>query len=598
MLRLPQTPLFRKSGGAKAAAAAAAAAADVSRQAPTAAFFDEGGNGGGYYGASSRGERDPRRQGLLAVADDGGVGQDGAGAFGHSQGGAPLDPQGAPLEQGPGYPNSDRLDRTIGKDGFLWSQEGVDSDGKQGAGEQRLEQRLEPGASGGDSHGRGVGDGGHGGNVGSLEHERGNPVNGSTGNLARDGSGRRGTEWSTGTATVSSVAIPRRNSTASNSAAAAEQFSPGEGRGMPNAGYAASSGGYRGGSSGGGGESGAVGPDGRVGPAARPNLWVNPASSSSSRHGPPSGAFGATSSAPAAFVANGAMSSPRKSALRDRSDGTPIKPTAPETPASPNRITGRGGWRAAAPQWQVPPVVSREGGSKAGDSKRWGAVSKSKGSGSPRGSGGGANSGGSGATANGSGGNGSKGVVVPTGPTIKVPRAELLGAVVARLIVRRGLVDEDAGGSEESSSSAGEGSGSGGGSSDDEDESDSESEEEEEEEEAEEEGEGGEEGEKEKEKEEKLKEKKRRRRRRRRRRRKGEAATVVREAVVSTWDEIGGRYVLVNAHGDEERMTLEELEVALQQSQVRSRDGRGIFLVGVLIFLVASRTAYQVPGTF
>ena len=48
---------------------------------------------------------------------------------------------------------------------------------------------------------------------------------------------------------------------------------------------------------------------------------------------------------------------------------------------------------------------------------------------------------------------------------------------------------------------------------------------------------------------------------------------MVREAVVSTWDEIGGRYVLVNAFGDEERMTLDELEVALQQSQVRIPDG-------------------------
>ncbi|CAN0066069.1 unnamed protein product, partial [Laminaria digitata] len=136
------------------------------------------------------------------------------------------------------------------------------------------------------------------------------------------------------------------------------------------------------------------------------------------------------------------------------------------------RVTGRGGWRAAAPQWPASVTASREGGSKAADSKRWGGGSKAKGSGSPRASGGGAKSSGSGAAANGSGG---KGAVVPTGPKINVPRAELLGAVVARLVLRRGLVPEDAGESEEGSSSGGV-SGSGGGSSDDSDLSDSEEE--------------------------------------------------------------------------------------------------------------------------
>lgn len=172
------------------------------------------------------------------------------------------------------------------------------------------------------------------------------------------------------------------------------------------------------------------------------------------------------------------------------------------------------------------------------------------------------------ATAGGSGrafsSSSSNGVVAANRPKIKVPRPELLGAVVARLVLRRGLVDEDAAGSDDGSSSGG---GGGNGSSDDMGESESDGEEEEEEEEAEDEEEegsnaGGKGKDKDKDKEA------RRRRRRRRKRRKGEEATVVREAVVLEFDELEGLYVLANAHGDEERLTLEELEVALQQSQV------------------------------
>ncbi|CAM9777765.1 unnamed protein product [Scytosiphon promiscuus] len=45
-------------------------------------------------------------------------------------------------------------------------------------------------------------------------------------------------------------------------------------------------------------------------------------------------------------------------------------------------------------------------------------------------------------------------------------------------------------------------------------------------------------------------------------------ATVVREYVVTSFDEVEGRYVLVNAHNEEAKLTVEELEVALQQSQL------------------------------
>ena len=164
--------------------------------------------------------------------------------------------------------------------------------------------------------------------------------------------------------------------------------------------------------------------------------------------------------------------------------------------------------------------------------------------------------------------------VIPAAPKIKVPRPELLGAVVARLTVRRGSADGDDAGEEEEENELFPGSDGGGCSSDDaleigsgcEDESENGEERKEgerEEEGAEVDGKGD--GTMEESKEDRMKRKKRRRKKRR----KIDEAPVVREAVVSEFDGIEGRYVLINSHGEDERMTLEELETALRQSQVR-----------------------------
>ncbi|CAN0066138.1 unnamed protein product, partial [Laminaria digitata] len=134
-----ETPLFRKAGGAKAAAAAAAAAANAvnaARTAPTAAFFDEGGGegGGGYYATPSRGDRDHRRQSSLGVVGGNEIGkhQDGTGrldAYSAGDTGTFGHPHGAPLGvTGAAYHTSDGA---IGRDGFLWSPEGVAPVGNQ-----------------------------------------------------------------------------------------------------------------------------------------------------------------------------------------------------------------------------------------------------------------------------------------------------------------------------------------------------------------------------------------------------------------------------------------------------------------------------------
>lgn len=154
-----------------------------------------------------------------------------------------------------------------------------------------------------------------------------------------------------------------------------------------------------------------------------------------------------------------------------------------------------------------------------------------------------------------SGGGGSCSGAIPEEPKIRVPRPELLGAVVARLAVRRGSPDDPV--EEGALSSGGEGGGAGGSegeydSGNDGQDGDEQSEEIEEEDERGDDNEGTN-GDK----------------KRRRKKRKGDEAVVVREAVVSEFDGIGGRYILVNSHGEEERMNLEELETALKQSQVR-----------------------------
>lgn len=132
-------------------------------------------------------------------------------------------------------------------------------------------------------------------------------------------------------------------------------------------------------------------------------------------------------------------------------------------------------------------------------------------------------------------------------PRIKVPRPELLGAVVARLAVRRDLPDEEYA-EIEGDFLWDEDDGDG----DDMSESDGE-------EGAEERQDGG----------SICEAKEERRRRRRMSKRRGGEATVVREAVVFTFDGAEGLYVLVNTHEEEEKLSLEELEVALHQSQVR-----------------------------
>ncbi|CAM9991281.1 unnamed protein product, partial [Ectocarpus sp. 13 AM-2016] len=202
--------------------------------------------------------------------------------------------------------------------------------------------------------------------------------------------------------------------------------------------------------------------------------------------------------------------------------------------------TGVATLEAESQQQRSPPaspsLAPRENGAKPPDAKaRAAAGAKKGGSGSSgRKSSGSSPAGksGGGGSAAGSVGESPKAEVVPAEknlPRVKVPRAELLGAVVARLAIRRSLGEEEG--------DAGlDGGGGGSGSCDEMSESDSGEEEE--------------------------------GRRTRRKGTKDGEATVVREAVVSAFDEIEGRYVLVNTHEEEERLTLEELEVALQQSQV------------------------------
>lgn len=148
-------------------------------------------------------------------------------------------------------------------------------------------------------------------------------------------------------------------------------------------------------------------------------------------------------------------------------------------------------------------------------------------------------------------GGGSCSEAVPEEPKIRVPRPELLGAVVARLAVRRGSPDDLV--EEWLLSSGGEDGGVVGSEGEDDtgnygQDGDEQSEEDERGDDNE-----GTNGDK-----------------KRRKKRKGDEAVVVREAVVSEFDGVGGLYVLVNSHGEEERMTLEELEIALKQSQVSS----------------------------
>lgn len=184
---------------------------------------------------------------------------------------------------------------------------------------------------------------------------------------------------------------------------------------------------------------------------------------------------------------------------------------------------------------------------------------------------------GSGKTGSANGDAASSDSAAPIVPRIKDPRPELLGAVVARVSVRRGSADEDdeddddddggVAGSGDDDGVDGDEDGGGGGfamaESDDDDEGEGEGD-----------GEGGESlhaGDK-----------------KRRRKKKVEEAPVVREFVVSTFDEIEGKYILVNAHGEEARMNLEELEGAMRQSQVW-RGGGG----GAAVFLVGSSVLYN-----
>ena len=209
-------------------------------------------------------------------------------------------------------------------------------------------------------------------------------------------------------------------------------------------------------------------------------------------------------------------------------------------------------WQKSSPTSTPSASRARESGAKSPNTKAKAAVSPKKG---------GTGSSGTGSSSSSSrkGGDASKRAKTEAAkekkePKIKVPRPELLGAVVARLAVRRDLPDEEYteidGGFlwDEDDGSCG----------DDMSESDGEEEEEEEEEEADErQGRGS-----------NAEAKKERRRRRRRSKRRGGEATVVREAVVSSFDGVEGRYVLINTHDEEETLSLQELEVALRQSQV------------------------------
>ena len=210
-------------------------------------------------------------------------------------------------------------------------------------------------------------------------------------------------------------------------------------------------------------------------------------------------------------------------------------------------------WQKSSPTSTPSASRARESGAKSPNPKAKAAVSPKKG---------GTGSSGTGSSSSSSsrkGGDASKRAKTEAAkekkePKIKVPRPELLGAVVARLAVRRDLPDEEYteidGGFlwDEDDGSCG----------DDMSESDGEEEEEEEEEEADErQGRGS-----------NAEAKEERRRRRRRSKRRGGEATVVREAVVSSFDGVEGRYVLINTHDEEETLSLQELEVALRQSQV------------------------------
>lgn len=152
----------------------------------------------------------------------------------------------------------------------------------------------------------------------------------------------------------------------------------------------------------------------------------------------------------------------------------------------------------------------------------------------------------------------------PTGVKHKVPRPELLGAVVARLALTRVPGPDDEEDAEGSGDELLSGGGSGGSSdemrgSEDEDEEDVEDEDEDEREEEGGGGDGGDNG---------SAQGSGKGRRSRRKKKRGVEVTVAREAVVSSFDEDKGRYVLLTMHGDEESLSLEELEVALRQSQV------------------------------
>lgn len=239
-----------------------------------------------------------------------------------------------------------------------------------------------------------------------------------------------------------------------------------------------------------------------------------------------------------AVAENGVLSPPQPSGdkadaqvIVSKSEAAP-RPS-PDTAASPRQgEAGGAGWQQSPPI--SPARAARENGAKSPDSKP-GAASTKKGGTAARKRSGSVSSRSDGAAVVGGAPQMSEADV----PRTKVPRAELLGAVVARLAVRREVLEEDGG-------DAGSASGDWGGGYDDMSESDSG-------EEAGSDDGGGD-----------------------RRRRRGGAsetkhgeATVVRESVVTSFDGIEGRYVLVNAHDEEAKLTLEELEVALHQSQVR-----------------------------
>lgn len=282
-------------------------------------------------------------------------------------------------------------------------------------------------------------------------------------------------------------------------------------------------------------------------------------SARSSSSSPPASAPPAAMTEPA--QPNGTVSSPQP--VVEKVEPAPTSESAlAEIPAAaaarPPRVetgTTISGWQRS-PKASPSASRTRESGAKSPDAKARAAVSPKKGSAGIRSSsssrkgGGPCPQGGSGGSAGGLVGAVSKEMEAAKGPRIKVPRAELLGAVVARLTVRRDLPDEVFAEIDEGFLSSEDD-----GSCDDMSESDGEEEEEAEDRQDRESTE--------------AKDERRRRRRKSKSKRRGGEATVVREAVVSTFDETEGLYVLVNAHEEEEKLSLEELEVALHQSQVR-----------------------------